>query len=123
VEHLPSAAANAAAEHAERILRLALEVTGIRVGVMRVGETIGTEFAIRGMEVGVMPHELWFRRGLLRHNGVMVPDNVADAMVAMVSLPPTHHYEVVSVIPAAPVGDMPITLAEWQEGFLKLLPS
>ena len=123
VEHLPYAAANAGAEHAARILRLELEGSGIRVGVLRVGETIGTEFAIRGMEVGVMPHELWFRRGLLRHNGVMVPDNVADAMVAMVSAPPTYQFDVVSVGPTAPVGDMPTTLAEWQEGFLKFLPT
>jgi NADP-dependent 3-hydroxy acid dehydrogenase YdfG len=123
VEHLPYAAANAGAEHAARILRLELEGSGIRVGVLRVGETIGTEFANRGMEVGVMPHELWFRRGLLRHSGAMTPDNVADAMVSMVSLPPTHQYEVVSVLPTAPVGDMPTTMEEWQEGFLKRLPS
>ena len=47
VEHLPYAAANAGAEHAARILRLELEGSGIRAGVLRVGETIGTEFAIR----------------------------------------------------------------------------
>jgi NADP-dependent 3-hydroxy acid dehydrogenase YdfG len=123
VEHLPYAAANAGAEHAARILRLELEGSGIRVGVLRVGETIGTEFANRGMEVGVMPHELWFRRGLLRHSGAMVPDNVADAMVAMVSLPPTYQYEVMSVAPTAPAGDMPTTMEEWQEGFLRLLSS
>jgi NAD(P)-dependent dehydrogenase (short-subunit alcohol dehydrogenase family) len=123
VEHLPYAAANAGAEHAARILRLELEGTGIRVGVLRVGETLGTEFAVRGMEVGVMPHELWFRRGLLRHAGAMAPENVADAMVAMVSLPSTHQYEVVSLMPTAPVGDMPVTLEEWQQGFVNVLPS
>jgi NADP-dependent 3-hydroxy acid dehydrogenase YdfG len=121
VEHLPYAAANAGAEHAARILRLELEGTGIRAGVLRVGETIGTEFANRGMEVGVMPHELWFRRGLLRHSGAMTPDDVAEAMVAMVSLPPTFQYDVLSVGPTAPVGAMPTSLEEWQEGFLKLL--
>jgi len=120
VEHLPYAAANAGAEHAARILRLELEGTGIRVGVLRVGETLGTEFAARGMEVSGMPNELWFRRGLLRHAGVMTPDHVADAMVAMVSLPPTHQYEVVSLMPTAPVGDLPTTLAEWQQGFVNL---
>jgi NAD(P)-dependent dehydrogenase (short-subunit alcohol dehydrogenase family) len=123
VEHLPYAAANAGAEHAARILRLELEGTGIRVGVLRVGETIGTEFAVRGMEVGVMPNELWFRRGLLRHAGTMTPEHVADAMVAMVSLPPTHQYEVLAVMPTAPKGEMPATLGEWMEGIVKLLPS
>jgi NADP-dependent 3-hydroxy acid dehydrogenase YdfG len=123
VEHLPYAAANAGVEHAARILRLELEGTGIRSGVLRVGETFGTEFANRGMEIGVMPNDLWFRRGLLRHHGLMTPANVADAMVAMVSLPPGYQYEVVSVMPTAPVGDVPTTLQEWQEGFLKLFPS
>jgi NAD(P)-dependent dehydrogenase (short-subunit alcohol dehydrogenase family) len=123
IEHLPYAAANAGAEHAARILRLELEGTGIRSGVLRVGETMGTEFANRGMEVGVMPHDLWFRRGLLRHHGLMTPENVADAMVAILSLPPGHQYEVMSVMPTAPVGDVPSTLQEWQEGFLNLFSS
>jgi NADP-dependent 3-hydroxy acid dehydrogenase YdfG len=123
VEHLPYAAANAGVEHAARILRLELEGTGIRSGVLRVGETFGTEFANRGMEIGVMPNDLWFRRGLLRHHGLMTPANVADAMVAMVTLPPGYQYEVVSVMPTAPVGDVPTTLQEWQEGFLKLFSS
>ena len=120
VEHLPYAAANAGVEHAARILRLELEGTGMRSGVLRVGETLGTEFANRGMELGVMPNELWFRRGLLRHHGLMTPENVADAMVAMVSLPPGYQYEVVSVMPTAPVGGIPTSFKEWQEGFLKL---
>jgi len=123
VEHLPYAAANAGAEHAARILRLELEGTGIRAGVLRVGETGGTEFGNRGMAMGVMPHELWFRRGLLRHSGLMNPGNVADAMVAMVSLPATYQYEVVSVMPTAPVGDIPTTIEEWQMGIMRLLSS
>lgn len=120
VQHLPYAAANAGAEHAARILRLELEGTGIRAGVLRVGETGGTEFANRGLEVGVMPHELWFRRGLLRHNGIMVPENVADAMIAIVSLPPGYQYELVSVNPTAPVGDLPVSMEEWQMRFADL---
>jgi NADP-dependent 3-hydroxy acid dehydrogenase YdfG len=123
VEHLPYAAANAGAEHAARILRLELEGTGIRAGVLRVGETGGTEFGNRGIATGVMPHELWFRRGLLRHSGLMNPDNVADAMVAMVSLPPTYQYDVVSVMPTAPVGDVPTTIEEWQTGIMRHLSS
>src|SRR5262249_49931407 len=120
VEHLPYAAANAGAEHAARILRLELEGTGIRVGVLRVGETLGTEFANRALEHGVMPHDLWFRRGLLRHNGLMTPDNVVDGMVAMVDLPAAYQYDVVSVMPTAPVGAVPATTAEWQDGMLRL---
>ena len=114
-EHLPYAAANAGAEHASRILRLELEGSGIRVGTLRVGETLGTEFGNRGVEIGVMPHDLWFRRGLLRHAGLMKPENVADAIVAMVSLPPEYQYDVMSVAPTAPVGPQPTTFEEWQQ--------
>jgi NADP-dependent 3-hydroxy acid dehydrogenase YdfG len=123
IQHLPYAAANAGAEHAARILRLELEGTGIRSGVLRVGETGGTEFANRGIAMGGMPSELWFRRGLLRHHGTMTPENVADAMIAMVSLPPAYQYEVLSVVPTAPTGDLPATMEAWQEGFIALLSS
>jgi NAD(P)-dependent dehydrogenase (short-subunit alcohol dehydrogenase family) len=123
VQHLPYAAANAGVEHAARILRLELEGTGIRVGVLRVGETAGTEFGHRGMAMGVMPHDLWFRRGLLRHQGLMTPENVADAMITMVGLPPTHQYEILSLVPTAPVGELPTTMAEWQEGMRRRFSS
>ena len=43
--HLPYAAANAGVEQAARTLRLELEGTGIRVNVLRCGETIGTDFS------------------------------------------------------------------------------
>ena len=91
--------------------------------MLRVGETLGTEFGNRGIAMGGMPNELWFRRGLLRHRGLMTPDNVADAMVAMVSLPPMYQYDVVSVSPTAPVGDLPHTLEEWQAEFMSRLPT
>lgn len=120
VQHLPYAAANAGVEHAARILRLELEGTGIRVGVLRVGETAGTEFGHRGLAMGVMPNELWFRRGLLRHQGLMTPEHVAEAMVAMVELPAAHQYEMVSLVPTAPVGELPLTLEEWQESVRRL---
>jgi hypothetical protein len=70
--------------------------------------------------MGGMPTELWFRRGLLRHRGTTTPSEVADAMVAMVSLPPTYQYDVLSVGPTAPVGDLPTTMEEWQAGYMRL---
>jgi len=121
IQHLPYAAANAGAEHAARILRLELEGTGIRVGVLRVGETGGTEFANRGMAMGGMPSDLWFRRGLLRHFGTMTPPDVAEAMLTMVTLPPSYQYEVLSVVPTAPAGDLPTTMEELQTGFINSL--
>jgi NAD(P)-dependent dehydrogenase (short-subunit alcohol dehydrogenase family) len=69
--HLPYAAANAGVEHAARTLRLELEGTGIRVNVLRCGETIGTDFSTREQESGRTgsASEVWFRRGLLHHRG------------------------------------------------------
>ena len=54
-------------------------------------------------------NEYWFRRGLLRHTGFMTPDMVADAIFTAVTLPATHQYEIMSVIPTAPIGDVPTT--------------
>ncbi len=113
--HLPYAAANAGVEHAARTLRLELEGTGIRVNVLRCGETTDTDFATRELEGGRMAaaSELWFRRGLLRHRGLMTPEMVAAAVAAAVTVPPGHQYEVLSVVPTAPLGELPRTLAEW----------
>jgi NAD(P)-dependent dehydrogenase (short-subunit alcohol dehydrogenase family) len=113
--HLPYAAANAGIEHAARTLRLELEGTGIRVTILRVGETLGTDFATREAPTERMAEasDLWFRRGLLRHTGLMTPDLVADAMVTAITLPRTHQYDIVGVTPMAPIGELPRTHEEW----------
>jgi NAD(P)-dependent dehydrogenase (short-subunit alcohol dehydrogenase family) len=115
--HLPYSAANAGVEHAARILRQELEGTGIRVGVLRCGETAGTEFSAREQSTGRMASAMdyWFRRGLLRHAGVMTPDLVADAVAAAVTLPASHQYDLLSVMPTAPPGELPGTLGEYAE--------
>jgi NAD(P)-dependent dehydrogenase (short-subunit alcohol dehydrogenase family) len=109
--HLPYAAASAGVEHAARMLRLELEGTGIRVNVLRCGETAGTEFAMRdiGTERMVRAHDVWFRRGLLRHAGLMTPDIVADAVVSAVTLPLNYQYELAAIVPVAPIGELPRT--------------
>ena len=38
---------------------------------------------------------------------------VADAIVTAVTLPTTHQYEVMAVIPTAPIGDLPTTFEQW----------
>ena len=38
---------------------------------------------------------------------------VANAIVTAVTLPPTHQYEFMSVIPTAPVGEVPKTFEAW----------
>jgi NAD(P)-dependent dehydrogenase (short-subunit alcohol dehydrogenase family) len=112
--HLPYAAASAGAEHAARTLRLELEGSGIRVSLLRCGETAGTEFGTREMESGRMlpANELWFRRGLLRHTGLLTPDVVANAIVGAVTLPGGAQYELV-VQPTAPAGEIPKSFDDW----------
>lgn len=122
--HLPYAAANAGVEHAARTLRLELEGSGIRVNVLRCGETKGTEFGFREMESGRMigATEQWFRRGLLRHNGIMTPDDVARAIFDTVTLPSNYQYDVVAVRPTAPRGPLPTTFAQWGAGMAAQAP-
>jgi NADP-dependent 3-hydroxy acid dehydrogenase YdfG len=121
--HLPYAAASAGVEHAVRTLRMELEGSGIRVLNLRCGETAGTDFATREMESGraLDANQKWFRMNLLRHTGLMVPDDVADAVVAAVTLPRGHQYSVMEVIPAAPAGPLPETFEEWGVGVAERL--
>jgi NADP-dependent 3-hydroxy acid dehydrogenase YdfG len=113
--HLPYAAASAGVEHAVRTLRLELEGTGIRVLDLRCGETAGTDFATREMEAGraMDANQHWFRMYLLRHTGLMVPDDIADAVVTAVTLPRGYQYAIMEVIPNPPVGPLPETFEEW----------
>jgi NAD(P)-dependent dehydrogenase (short-subunit alcohol dehydrogenase family) len=119
--HLPYAAANAGVEHAARTLRLELEGSGIRVNVLRCGETGGTDFATRELYSGRMAgaNELWFRRGLLRHTGLMTPEMVAEAIVTAVTLPLTHQYEMIAVTPMAPIGELPLTFDDWSTAMMR----
>jgi NAD(P)-dependent dehydrogenase (short-subunit alcohol dehydrogenase family) len=113
--HLPYAAANAGVEHAARTLRLELEGTGIRVTCLRCGETAGTEFSARemGSERMNAARDYWFRRGLLRHTGLMFPEMVADAVARAVTLPMAYQYDALSVTPMAPIGELPSSVEEF----------
>ena len=119
--HLPYAAANAGVEQAARSLRLELEGSGIRVTMLRCGETIGTDFATRELETGRIgpATEHWFRRGLIRHAGLMTPDMVAEAVTAAVTLPTGYQYETLAVVPTAPVGELPVTFDEFGEAMMR----
>ena len=122
--HLPYASANAGVEHAARCLRHELEGTGIRVGVLRCGETIGTEFAgddLGGEEMG-KALAYWLHHGQLRHSGAMTPDMVADTVTRLVTLPPEYQYESLSLSPTAPVGELPSTLEEFMQQMMRHLP-
>ena len=59
-------------------------------------------------------NECWFRRGLLRHTGFMDARHGGGRHRHRGdSCRTTHQYEVMSVIPTAPIGDVPTTFEEW----------
>ncbi len=117
--HLPYAAANAGSEQAARTLKLELEGTGVRVSIFRCGETAGTDFSTQefGKQRTVDAFELWFRRGLLRHHGLMTPQIVADALTSMVSLPEGVQFELLHLVPVAPTAPLPATFEEFAGGY------
>ncbi|HEX2576351.1 MAG TPA: SDR family oxidoreductase [Aquihabitans sp.] len=96
-------AAKAGLEGLCRAMQMELEGTGVRAGMVRPGPS-STEQGTTWSEetiLHVMPY--WERWGHLRHNGALLPRNVADAIVAMVSAPKGTHLSLVEVQPEAPV--------------------
>jgi hypothetical protein len=89
--------------------------------MLRCGETGGTDFSTRELASGRLGamSEYWFRRGLLRHAGLMTPELVADAVVAAVTLPAAYQYETLAVIPTAPIGDLPNTFQEFGDAMAR----
>jgi hypothetical protein len=58
---------------------------------------------------------------LLRHTALMIPDDVAEAVVTAVTLPRGHQYSLIEVTPAAPIGPLPATFEEWGIGVAEKL--
>jgi NADP-dependent 3-hydroxy acid dehydrogenase YdfG len=114
-------AANAGAEQAARSLRLELEGTGIRVNVLRCGNTKDTDFATRelGSEQMMASNRLWFRHALLRHTELMTPDLIADAVAAAVTLPTSAQYETLVLSPAAPAEELPGDFEKFIEDMIR----
>lgn len=86
-----------------RAMQMELEGTGVRVGMVRPGPS-STEQGTDWDEATVMRIiPSWERWGLLRHNGALLPHNVAAAIVAMVAAPKGAHLTLIEVQPEAPV--------------------
>ena len=86
-----------------RALQMELEGTGVRVGMVRPGPSSteqGTDWTEEDV-VRLMPH--WERWGLLRHDGALLPGQVADAVLAMVTAPKGAHLTLIEIQPEAPV--------------------
>ena len=96
-------AAKAGLEGLARAMQMELEGTGVRVGMVRPGPSSteqGTDWD-EATVLHIMPS--WERWGHLRHSGALLPRNVADAIVAMVSTPKGTHLTLIEVQPEAPV--------------------
>lgn len=96
-------AAKAGLEGLARAMQMELEGTGVRVGMVRPGPS-STEQGTTWSEDTinhVMPS--WSKWGLLRHNGALLPANVANAIVAMAAAPKGTHLTLIEVEPEAPV--------------------
>jgi NADP-dependent 3-hydroxy acid dehydrogenase YdfG len=86
-----------------RAMAMELEGTGVRVGMVRPGPSSteqGTTWSEDQVNEVVSSWQAW---GHLRHHGALRPENVADAIVAVISAPKGTHLTLVEVQPEAPV--------------------
>ncbi|MGO8869923.1 MAG: SDR family oxidoreductase [Acidimicrobiales bacterium] len=90
-----------------RSLQMELEGTGVRASIVRPGPTL------TGMGMDWDPNvtaeviEQWAAWGFARHSSFMRPAGVAEAIVAVVSLPRGTHATVIELQPEAPIQSDP----------------
>ena len=83
-------------------MRMELEGSGVRVGIVRPGPSAteqGMTWDPDSIDVAI---DSWRHWGLLRHDGYLRPADVAAAVLAMVSVPRGTHFTVLEVQPEAP---------------------
>ncbi len=101
----PRMASYVASKHAleglARAMQMELEGTGVRVGVVRPGPASTEQGS--DWEPAVIDEviNLWRTWGLMRHAGLLRPDDVAAAVVAMVTTPRGAHLTLIEVEPEA----------------------
>jgi NADP-dependent 3-hydroxy acid dehydrogenase YdfG len=95
-------ATKAGVELLARSLALELEGTGIRSATVRVGPTLSDFGANWPAEEIEDLMQYWPTYGLQRHAGILQPDDVARAVVTVVTAPAGVHIETIEVQPEAP---------------------
>ncbi len=98
-------AAKSGLEGLARAMQMELEGTGVRVTIVRPGPAT-TEQGTRWSEdtvLHVMRH--WSAWGHLRHDGGLRPQEIADTIAYVVSVPKGTHLTLVEIQPEAPVHD------------------
>ncbi|CAN5549637.1 SDR family oxidoreductase [soil metagenome] len=96
-------AAKAGLEALVGAMRMELEGTGVRAGIVRPGQVSteqGSDWDPAVLET-VLPS--WAAWGQLRHGGSLLPSHVADAVLAMISAPKGSHLPIIEVQPEAPL--------------------
>ncbi len=99
-------AAKAALESLAHAMRMELEGTGVRVGIVRPGPAATEQGSTWDLERATVALQAWERFGLVRHAGTMLPAHVASAVVAMVSVPRGSQFAVLEVQPEAPINSI-----------------
>ncbi|MEY2478863.1 MAG: hypothetical protein QOG87_4178 [Actinomycetota bacterium] len=90
-----------------RVMQMELEGTGVRASIVRPGPTMTSmgdaweadEFA------GLI--DQWVRWGVARHDGFMLPAQVAHAVLGVVSMPRGSHVTLLEIEPEAPMHGAP----------------
>ena len=96
-------ATKAGLEAMVRVLQMELEGSGVRASIVRPGPS-KTEFGWdwdKDMIGRIL--DTWKRFGVLRHHNFLRPEDVAEAVVAVVTAPPGVHLDLVQVNPEGPV--------------------
>lgn len=98
-------ASKAGLEGLANAMRMEMEGSGVRVGIVRPGPSSteqGTTWDADTINEVVADWDHW---GLLRHHGAMRPRDVAAAIAAMVSVPRGTQFALLEVQPEAPVAE------------------
>ena len=90
-----------------RSLQMELEGTGVRATIVRPGPTLTGMGMDWDPEVTGEVIEQWAAWGFARHSNFMRPPGVAEAIVAVVSLPRGIHTTVIELQPEAPIHTEP----------------
>jgi len=96
-------AAKAGLEGLARVMQRELEGSGVRVSIVQPGPTL-TEMGAKWDPSAAGEVVTGLRRwGLLRHGGLLRPEQVARVVVDVVSMPRGSHVTLVEVYPEAPI--------------------
>jgi NADP-dependent 3-hydroxy acid dehydrogenase YdfG len=103
----PYMAAKHALEGLARAMQMELEGSGVRVGIVRPGPSSTEQGTTWDPTIVDDLMAEWDRWGLMRHPGVLRPQDVARTVVTVVSTPRGTHLTLVEVEPEAPTGGPP----------------